>query len=392
MPNSGLITNRWPAFSKPKDDELLSSWLVRLAMSHGLKLHTFCSLTWPGMSIWNRDVDKVAYKDVISMLSQKTGIPVERVKDTTLAAYEGKLYEKHNPFGNTLWIMPVGVYHRTRTQFGLQFCPLCLAEDREPYFRRGWRLAFITLCLEHKVLLSDRCPKCDAAVNFHRDELGDRHKIVAESMTTCFSCGCDLRDVSACPELEPVDKSEIDFQRFLTDAIRQGWVELREGEFVYSHLYFTGLHQVMRVLVTGRMAPVLREAVVKEFGAGGITPNLVSKNRDIESFSVGERRTLLRMAHYLLSDWPWHFVSVCSANRVWSSALLKDLEPPPFWYWSAVHDYLYRVAYCPSDEEIDSAVSYIRNSGQVLNKKVLSRCLGVTAVHRKRKVWKPDWE
>lgn len=376
---------RWPAFSSPKKDELLSSWVVRLAMSHGLKLHTFCSVAWPHKSIWNRDIDKSADADLIEVLREKTGVPRERVSDTTLATYEGRLYEKHNPYGNTPWIMPVGIYHRTRRQFGLQFCPACLAGDAEPYFRREWRLAFITYCRAHKVLLSDRCPKCSAAVNFHRDELGDRNKIVADSMTLCHACKFDLRDAAADEFVQPVRESDVEFQRSLTDGVQKGWVEISEREAVYSHLYFTGLHQLMRVLATGKRAAVLRDAVSRECGVESFTPTFNTKKRDVERLPVEDRHKLLILARHLLSDWPHRLAAICTATRVWSATLLRDLEPAPFWYWRAVHDHLYRVSYQPSDQEIKSVIRQIEKSGGIPFKKAISQRMGVNDAFRKRK-------
>src|ERR1041384_2821464 len=175
----------WPARVRPLPDELLSSWLMRLAMAHGLKLHTFCSMAWPKKAIWNRDLDKSAAELLINGLAARTGYAVATVRATTLSAYEGQLYEKHNSFGNTVWIMPVGIYHRTRRHFGLQFCAHCLAEDRTPYWRRSWRLALTTVCHRHGAMLQDCCPKCGAPINFHRAELGNRWQIVARSLTLC---------------------------------------------------------------------------------------------------------------------------------------------------------------------------------------------------------------
>ena len=42
----------------------------------------------------------------------------------------------------------------------LQFCPHCLAEDEQPYFRREWRLATTIACAHHGSRLLDRCPDC----------------------------------------------------------------------------------------------------------------------------------------------------------------------------------------------------------------------------------------
>jgi hypothetical protein len=153
MYESSLSGELWPVHIKPKEDELLSSWLVRLAMAQGLKLHTFCSITWPLKQIWNRDIDRSASAELLETLSKKTATPVERVRATTLAAYESALYEEHKSLGPAAWITPIGVYHRIHTKCGLQFCLLCLAEDEEPYYRRKWRLAFMVACEKHHVLL-----------------------------------------------------------------------------------------------------------------------------------------------------------------------------------------------------------------------------------------------
>jgi len=42
----------------------------------------------------------------------------------------------------------------------LRFCPQCLAEDGQPYFRREWRLATTIACARHGIRLLDRCPDC----------------------------------------------------------------------------------------------------------------------------------------------------------------------------------------------------------------------------------------
>ena len=41
-------------------------------------------------------------------------------------------------------------------------CPWCLQGDAEPYFRRQWRLTFVTLCPQHRCQLLDRCAACAA--------------------------------------------------------------------------------------------------------------------------------------------------------------------------------------------------------------------------------------
>jgi hypothetical protein len=151
------------------------------------------------------------------------------------------------------------------------------------------------------------------------------------------------------------------------------------------------LHQLMRIMATGRWAAELRAAAIKACGIPFFTPKFHGSCRDLERLDVNTRRCLLRIAQYLLDDWPQRFIEFCWANRVRSSTLLRDMEVSPFWYWDAVHEYLYGISYRPSDEETNEAANHIRDSGNVLNKKALLRSLGVTVIHRKRKTWKPTW-
>src|ERR1700760_3513015 len=92
------------------------------------------------------------------------------------------------------------------------------------------------------------------------------------------------------------------------------------------------------------------------------------------------------MARHLLDKWPGRFVRLCETHKVWSAALLRELEPAPFWYWRIVHGHLYRLSYTPSDEEIRSAITHLTRRGVTLCKKSISRCVGTNDVFRKRKV------
>ncbi|MGH9908482.1 MAG: TniQ family protein, partial [Pyrinomonadaceae bacterium] len=47
----------WPVHLKPQEDELLSSWLARLALAHGQTEASFTIRVWPGRILVARDVD-----------------------------------------------------------------------------------------------------------------------------------------------------------------------------------------------------------------------------------------------------------------------------------------------------------------------------------------------
>jgi len=209
--------------------------------------------------------------------------------------------------------------------------------------------------------------------------------IVARSLTLCHSCHFDLRKASASAGRE-ADGTEVRFQQKLLAGVAQGWIEIRAGERVYSLLYFAALHQVMRLLATGPKAELIRNEVSRLCGIKPLTSLFSGKRgRDIERLNVARRRDLLVMADYLLRDWPERFITFCGQHRVWSSTLLKDFEHAPFWYWQVIHEHLQRTSYCPSDEEVRSAIRYIDRIGRAVCKKAISKCLGVDDAFRKRK-------
>src|SRR5919108_4163031 len=82
--DSGLSGRLWPIHLKPYDDELLSSWLVRLSRAYGVDPKRFCASGWCQPAFWNRDIDKGIYDDVLQVLADKTATPPVRVLDTTL--------------------------------------------------------------------------------------------------------------------------------------------------------------------------------------------------------------------------------------------------------------------------------------------------------------------
>lgn len=380
----------WPVHLKPKDDELLSSWLVRLASGHRSKIHTFCSIIWPGKQIWNRDIDKSADTEILEILSINTGTNIKRVRATTLAEYENILYEKHNILGPASWIMPVGVYHRTHKLFGLQYCPLCLAEDKNPYYRRKWRLAFIVSCERHQILLHDRCPTCGAAINFHRDEMGIHRKSFADSLTLCHVCRFELRTIDS-HLITQATHMESKFTSMLLRAMDAGYVRLSGSAATYSQLYFAGLRQLMKIMaMQNKRVNELRHAIGEEFKVEVYTPTAPRRHHDVQEMNVEERRQLLGIVRCLLEEWPYRFVELSRRHRIWSSLWLRHIDPParantslaPFWLWSVVHDYLYRAKYQPSDEEIREAIKHLKMKGEALNQSKLARLLGVTVMRR----------
>lgn len=245
-----LSGNILPIHFKPFDDELLSSWLMRLIRANFISYRTFYAQVMPKNTDRNKDLDRSADIELLKHFEVKTGTGVERSYRTALRAYEGFIYEKHNTQGNTNWIMPIGIHGGAKMRYGLQCCPQCLS-DGEPYFRRSWRLAFVTCCPQHRNMLIDRCPECGNAISFIKTPLEK------DSITFCKKCGYDLRSFRP----GTAGNSLLDIQRRLLDTVNYGWIILADDRPIYSHLYFLVLHQVARLLCVGKRARRFREVV-----------------------------------------------------------------------------------------------------------------------------------
>jgi hypothetical protein len=206
------FSSLWPVHPKPLPDELLSSWLARIAQGFGQDFSSFCASVWPGQSAWLQDVDLTANQEMLTFLGRKTGFSDESVADTTL--HEFKRLHLQAAAGAPLLLTRGPAFDPDR-RF-LRFCPSCLREDRTVYFRRRWRLAFYALCEVHGTRLLDGCGNCGRRVDLARSSGW------AESLAECAFCGTDLRHGTESNSPQSVEAARlIGFQQRLLDLVRQ---------------------------------------------------------------------------------------------------------------------------------------------------------------------------
>lgn len=322
---SGLSGALWPSHPKPQEQELLSSWLSRVALSNAARAHTFCHLVWPNKQIWTRDIDVCGDEVLIADLSEYTATPIDRARSTRLEVFEGTVFEKLIHNGRTRWIMPIGVFHRERTRFGLQWCPLCFRMDNVSYFRQHWRLAFVSCCPRHGVILADRCQDCGSpALPFKRE------------LTECHKCGADARD-------HPVvigESGAIQLEHQLIKRAYDGRTWLVPYEPVYPIAYFDIIRRLMQLLAFGGDSLSLREAIAHRYGGDPAPPTCDPERHDIEFIQPSDRHRLMGLVARILPGWPFRFVGVCAETGNWSSQILKDMKPMRFHLWAPTKQYL----------------------------------------------------
>jgi hypothetical protein len=378
----GLSGTLWPAHPKPLPDELLSSWMVRIAGAHGLKLHTFASAVWPGVAIWNRDIDRSATEPVLRELALRTATTYERVEAMTLRAYESYVFE--NLAANSPLLLPVGIYHRTRRLFGQQCCVKCLAEDETPYFRRKWRLAFVTICSRHQIELIDRCPLCAAPIVFIRSELGERARFNALRMTRCHNCERSI--LRSRVKWYPANASLVEATRFFEKAVDEGTVPIA-GAPVYSHLFFAGLRGLMQLCLSRGFGQQI-DAELRSAYRLPAKPIAPSNGLTAEFLATKDRSLLVVLAWLLVKDWPHRFLAMAETVGLTASSVLAKGPTPPHWFWAPIAPHLDKSAYSPPISELRAAIAAMKRAKIVPTVGSVASFTGYKGWHYKRKLYR----
>lgn len=323
-----LAGRLWPIHLKPYDDEALSSWVLRLGRAYGADLGRLCT----GHPIAHRDLDKGLCDDLLTVLAEKTATPPARVWDTTLRGYPGFPHRELRDNGLSSWVLSIGLRKGRRQRPWLQYCPRCLQEDPDPYFRRRWRLAFVTVCPIHGCRLLDRCSVCGAPCN------SDRLPPEVEAITQCHRCRFDARCALAPALRGTADHSRVmRFQNVLIEALQRGWCPLARGETVATTQYLAVLAQLGRLLMTRNHAQVLRAGFCQHLGEPYFAPAFASpKARALEALTVDERFPLMLLLGWWLDDWPEQFVAMCAMAKLTVTELRRDFQLAPDWYQEAV--------------------------------------------------------
>lgn len=324
----------WPIRYKPLPDELLSSWLVRLAHGHGLKVQSFCNLLFGNRrQVWNRDIDRLAPPWLVDALAVHTGTPAEIARRTTLQVFEGTLYPHFHPSGTLLWIQNMQMYHRQREGVGQQFCPECLATDSTPYFRKTWRVSLKTFCLIHNCLLLDHCHACGAAVAFHRVDM-NAEWVEDALLSRCHECGQEL---GSGPRIAP---AIWDDEAFL--AIRKIISALDVATDGHPTLLAPGTLAVLRHLCTmqlgHRRKQRLQAYLTEIFRAEDLQINS-PKRVVIESLGSDLRHNIIVWAAWLLCAPGERIEQAIAARAVQFNHFLRDFDDPPQWYLDCVRQH-----------------------------------------------------
>lgn len=328
----------WPSYpvrALPLEDELLSSWLVRLAWLNAEKLHTFSHRFWPYTgSPWNRNIDLTVSDKVWSNLQKASFLPMERLRKCSLDQFGGSLFEGVNRTGITPWVLVVKHRGTSTIGHGLQLCLQCLREDATPYFRRPWRIGLVVCCPKHRCALIDQCPECGNSISLHEADFGNDMRPPKEIPTSfCSFCRTHW---SAMNTATPNHFSTrfIQWQRDLLNAVNDGWYIFPNGKTLYALSYFEGLRTLVAFLLSKKGAIFLDDT--EKALLNGIHLKQPFRSR-FESMNWECRAMLLGKVFHLIQDWPITFIETCNSNKIRFSDIHDYASPMPYWISQAIY-------------------------------------------------------
>jgi TniQ len=332
---------RWPLHPPPLDDEILSSWLTRLAAAYEMEPSAFCHhvLAVPLQSL--QVLDACPPAGLLAALAAYTGLSLARVEAMTLRRYEGSVCETltlstpqalavrlprfhpdrcHSDDGRgepskwrrlTPWLLP------REPMTAIPFCSLCLAESPVMYFRTAWYLAFTTVCRRHKAVLWESCPACAEPVSrlwLH---------LAPQRWARC-GCGTAFAQAPTVPAPAPVvwlaDQTH--------EALTRGTVALGAGLSISAQAYFA----IVRAFVEGvRLRWAHQPWAESGWRRLGVDPRAMRPQLAVpfEAQPLGWRLRILELVGQLLRPWPQAFLESCQRVALTGRTLLQRVQGLP---------------------------------------------------------------
>jgi hypothetical protein len=314
-----------PYRPKPQPDELLSSWLIRLANAYRMVFSEFLDLLGLQMFIPTSDLDRVAPQALITAVAELTGSESELI-DAMLLHRRLKVLNSTNVDINSRawpWSIPIGVSRLFGRINGFQICPLCLLQGNAPYFTWQSCVSLYCSCTKHGVMLIDRCPNCGSSIHASTQGLlGIRRASTGNlqiQLETCLTCGTDLRMIRA----DPAPANLILVQRHVDNLIKSSLTEERSS----AERFLTLRHLVSLLYGENLGLESFRNVVSQRCGIDRVDIRTPYKSDEhllpYEESDVRTRAYVLSAATWLTEDWPNRFVSCSREAEVQYPALQR---------------------------------------------------------------------
>lgn len=284
-----------------------------------------------------------------------------KITSMTFRSLEGIVAENIAPRSHPPWWLR-SRYGASERTYGAMYCPLCLSEDKVPYFRLSWRLGFNTCCERHQVLYRDSCEHCASPPW----PAGCSGQYRLSPSFFCFSkCWC-------CGQLLT---SQLAQASETTGAISR-WIEAPSvtigADEVPPLEAFAALRAICQLFIRTRTRRLLLST--------GRWPDLeklegLISGYAVEHLNVLARNSLTSAALDLLRDWPTNFVKYAKESGVSRAHFCGVAGLQPEWMNAVVDAQLSKQNRSVTAEEIQAAIKAIRAETGTVTKAAVHRRL-----------------
>ena len=271
---------------------------------------------------WLGDIDRFAPVELVENLANNVGKSFAESGAGAFMVWDiylDNLTEASMSGGNARWY--VKAHRPAHSRFNsipMQYCPVCLREPI-PYFRKAWRMSFVTECLSHQTLLRSACPNPDCGSAFFYRGTLHTAKSAADNagLRFCLACNADLSQVAA--TLAPNIQLLRNFQAGLVGGLDDGlanfpWLQTT----TVKALHF--VEHVIRLLWTIKAAPKNRQNLecISSIHVNGPAPS--PRRQYFDAAEAVTRAQFLWAAAWLLEQWPTRYLQFRSGGGTTSDA------------------------------------------------------------------------
>jgi len=353
-----LQNEKFAIIPLPLEDEILSSWIVRTAYAHKTHPHTFTNqyLNYRHHSFFLTESDITLDEDMIKTIEEKSHHKID-IHSLMLKTYSGYIQES--------------IYENNPTIFFThqKYCPICLREDKVPYFRKKWRVVFYNVCHKHQCRLYEHCPECKTKL--------DISKMFENKLpyTHCHHCGFELKKGRKLP-INKKHISSLNYQNKIFKTIEDGYIQLGEIP-VYSFLFFEVFSKLSKLILLNSKHRFIDKhplfSLVKNAEQNKINHPIFKK------IDAKAQSALFGLIMYIFEDFSRNLEAYIQANKLTYYDLTTKVHDIPYWYEKAVNAIIPQ--YLPhsltvTKEEVEYAKKYLISIGKVVNKVNLTLLLG----------------
>ena len=346
MQASNEFKSQLPGHPSPFHDEHFLSWLTRFARANLCEAMPFTQIILSGLDVWGGCVNGNSYHKPEGVLSTLSGIEEKAIQKLYVVNFVRRHFIELNSFYASHYLLPSNSRSRKFRSNWMQYCPLCLLEDKEPYYRNKWRISFLPVCTKHKLILLNNCPSCSAPINFHRIPT------LLNNISSCHNCLYSLEKSNF--QTYEADSSLAYITELIESGISSGWVRVSASRTVIMPLFIAGLWILLKPFFRKKTALKMKSA---------FDVQRVDDNINISQFchlNCGYRSELLSAIGELINNWPHNFLKICSRMKLNRIAFTINEPNCPFWIEDILRTQVQRFKPKVSDNEFSSACKFLR--------------------------------